>query len=88
VLQGRYLWENLGEDSVVALLVGLVVWCTIVIYSRMYLGMHSPVDVTCGVLVAAVLVVFWISCDVFLDAWMTQVRHFGFSFSLLLPALF
>jgi hypothetical protein len=34
--------------------------------------MHSPIDILSGVVVAGFLVVFWVSCEDFLDAWMTQ----------------
>jgi len=70
--QGRYLYENMDDFKLIALLGMTIAWCSIVAYSRLYLGMHSPIDVISGVVVAGSLVVFWVSCEDFLDAWMTQ----------------
>eukprot|EP00041_Stephanoeca_diplocostata_P018532 m.388127 g.388127 ORF g.388127 m.388127 type:complete len:341 (+) comp21043_c0_seq11:1125-2147(+) len=69
---GNYIYENAHEVTVMALLVFVIGWCCTIMYGRLYLGMHSPVDIMSGVVIAAVLLTFHISCEDFIDAWMTR----------------
>jgi undecaprenyl-diphosphatase len=36
-------------------MVWLFIWCTLVSYTRIYLGVHYPLDILCGALVGAML---------------------------------
>jgi hypothetical protein len=42
-----------------------------VIWGRLYLGMHSPIDVVTGYAFAVVLLMFYIPVEDFFEAWMT-----------------
>lgn len=37
----------------------------------MYLGMHTPLDVVCGVITALLLLMFWFEVEDFVDAFVT-----------------
>jgi len=45
-------------------------------HGRMYLGMHSPVDIVVGLALALLLLHVYISVDDFVDAWMTSTTAF------------
>eukprot|EP00301_Raphidiophrys_heterophryoidea_P006829 c12718_g1_i2.p1 GENE.c12718_g1_i2~~c12718_g1_i2.p1 ORF type:complete len:412 (+),score=90.58 c12718_g1_i2:128-1237(+) len=60
---------NMGWYTLVA-----VLWTVVVIHGRLYLGMHSPIDIF-GALIAAFLVLaFYIALDDFIDSWETTYR--------------
>ncbi len=44
-----------------------VVWCGGICYSRMYLGMHTPVDIVGGALIGLALAVSWLSLGEYID---------------------
>jgi len=54
-----------------SVLCGLVLWCVNICYGRIYLGMHTPVDIAGGIIVGWILLGFWILVEDFCDAWIT-----------------
>ena len=68
-------WRALGVEPAVADAVvwgAVLLWTAGVMYSRIYLGMHSPVDVVAGFVIGGVLLVFWILVDPFVEAFITD----------------
>ncbi|KAI5067175.1 hypothetical protein GOP47_0017703 [Adiantum capillus-veneris] len=84
-----YLINNLDTtEFYIALLVFLFATVTaLTILGRLYLGMHSPIDVTAGVAIGVVLLIFWLCIDESLDAFIvggSNVESFWTSISFLL----
>lgn len=52
-----------------------ICWTAFIIHGRIYLGMHSPVDVVGGVAVAAVLMLVFLPVELYLDAWITSSSY-------------
>jgi undecaprenyl-diphosphatase len=51
---GFFLIQILG-NKVKYLTIGIIVWASIVSYSRIYLGVHYPLDVLCGAILGALI---------------------------------
>ena len=47
-------------------------WSLFIVWGRLYLGMHSPVDIGAGAVVAAACLAFFIPIEDFVDAWITS----------------
>lgn len=52
-------------------LTSLALWCCNICYGRIYLGMHTPVDIIGGVILGWAILFFWIIVEDFCDAWIT-----------------
>lgn len=52
-----------------------IIWTVFIIHGRIYLGMHSPIDVVGGVAVAAVLMLVFLPMELYLDAWITSSSY-------------
>ncbi|GAQ80827.1 Long Chain Base 1-Phosphate Phosphatase [Klebsormidium nitens] len=72
------LWGAVGG----VLLLGLFI-----MYGRLYQGMHSPVDMYVGAIIAAVALVLWCQVDRFVDSWVTGGTNV-ISFQIVLAVLF
>jgi sphingosine-1-phosphate phosphatase 1 len=67
--------ENTGvlsDEKVMWLSFGLAFWCANVMFGRIYLGMHSPIDIYCGAIVGLTCLCFWCCVDDYIDAWITR----------------
>jgi len=70
---GKWLHQTFMADVRMEVLLSVVtVWTLIVMHGRLYLGMHSPIDVVCGIVVAFLLLAFFIPLEDFIDAWITS----------------
>lgn len=64
-----------------------IVWCCFMMHGRIYLGMHSPIDLVVGVALALLLLHVYISVDDFVDAWMTSSTVFVPAYQLAFATL-
>lgn len=53
-----------------------ITWCLFMMHGRVYLGMHSPIDIVAGLVLAVLLLHVYIQIDDFIDAWMTATTAF------------
>lgn len=61
----HYCWSL----PVLALLcVGVSTWCVLIMFGRLYLGVHSPADILAGGLIGCCLLVVWLQVDTAVDA--------------------
>ncbi|CAE7682719.1 LPPD [Symbiodinium pilosum] len=58
------------------MLVVILAWCAFIMYGRLYLGMHSPIDVVVGFSISMILLHLYAAVDDFVDAWMTATTAF------------
>jgi len=65
----------------------ILAWCLFIMHGRLYLGMHSPIDVAAGVCLAMVLLHLYAAVDDFVDAWMTATTAFVPAYQLLFATL-
>ena len=75
--EGRWLITNLTGQYSNSLYfqlwtAALVLWCSFIMWGRLYLGMHSPIDIVGGVVVAVMLLFIYIPIEDFMDAWMRE----------------
>eukprot|EP01063_Lacrimia_lanifica_P008712 TRINITY_DN15769_c0_g1_i1.p1 TRINITY_DN15769_c0_g1~~TRINITY_DN15769_c0_g1_i1.p1 ORF type:complete len:373 (+),score=86.36 TRINITY_DN15769_c0_g1_i1:33-1151(+) len=63
---GYLVWYYSASWPMIALAVS---WCCLVAYSRVYLGMHSPVDVATGLLLSGACLAYFIPLSAYLDQW-------------------
>eukprot|EP00927_Polykrikos_kofoidii_P038389 TRINITY_DN32732_c0_g1_i1.p1 TRINITY_DN32732_c0_g1~~TRINITY_DN32732_c0_g1_i1.p1 ORF type:complete len:474 (-),score=61.55 TRINITY_DN32732_c0_g1_i1:122-1543(-) len=56
-------------------LAGSTFWCFIIVWGRLYLGVHSPVDILGGTVAAILAVLMFIPFDDLVDTWITAGRH-------------
>ena len=82
-------WDEDGKPWDISSTTSLacVGWCIFIMYGRLYLGMHSPIDVALGLVVAIGCVVFYLPFSEYVDAWLLsdcQVPLYQSLFSLLL----
>ncbi|CAE7033665.1 LPPD [Symbiodinium natans] len=66
-------WRSLHLQLILCL---ILAWCGFVMYGRLYLGMHSPIDVVVGLGIAMLLLHVYVTVDDFIDAWMTATTAF------------
>ncbi|KAJ7535677.1 hypothetical protein O6H91_12G042400 [Diphasiastrum complanatum] len=90
----RYLSRHLDEIGSNVFWLTAVALSAIVVmvaYGRMYLGMHTPVDIAAGIVIGISLLVFWCSIEDYVDLFILQgenVLSFWTSISLLLLAAY
>jgi len=71
-----YMYQNYQLELPVAVVLFLVLatWSFCVMFSRLYLGVHSPADVVTGGILGCLLLSFWLQVDSFVDFHMTSVN--------------
>ena len=64
-----YMYQNYQLEPLVAvvLFTGLATWSFCVMFSRLYLGVHSPADVVTGGILGCLLLAFWLQIDNMVD---------------------
>ena len=83
-------WRALGVEPAVAdaaVWSAVLLWTAAVMYSRIYLGMHSPVDVVAGFAIGVVTLVFWVLLDPFVEAFITDTTSAVVPFQLTMSVL-
>ena len=71
VLSAYVVWASSFRESVAAW-AAVGAWTLSIAYGRIYLGMHSPIDVVAGLFIGIALLVFWIGAEPFVEAFLTQ----------------
>lgn len=85
---GLWLHQSIRRSGLVLFLVVLtIIWCLFIMHGRLYLGMHSPVDVAGGLVVGFALLLFYIPIEDFADAWMTSASGFVPAYQLVFASL-
>jgi len=59
----------------------IVYWSISVMFSRLYLGVHSPADIVAGGIIGCVILAYWIKIDTILD------RYISFGDNVILQAI-
>ena len=70
-----YLNYDLSESTLVVLFGVMTVWSVSVIFSRLYLGVHSPVDLVVGGAVGCIVVVAWLQIDTYFENYVASHRN-------------
>uniref|UniRef100_H2Y4T9 Phosphatidic acid phosphatase type 2/haloperoxidase domain-containing protein n=1 Tax=Ciona savignyi TaxID=51511 RepID=H2Y4T9_CIOSA len=52
----------------------IVLWSFGVLFSRLYLGVHSPADIVCGGIVGVLVLSLWMQVDDYVDLYISQQR--------------
>jgi len=60
---------NLQMAAVVTL---IVLWSFGVLFSRLYLGVHSPADIVCGGIIGVIVLCLWMLVDDYVDMYISQ----------------
>lgn len=70
----HYLHEQgiLGEKETLITYSLAVVWCTWIAISRLYLGLHSPIDLLAGLIAGFTVLTTFISIENVLEAWIAM----------------
>lgn len=66
----KYQWEVLGGRDMVLWSVLAAFWCISIPLSRMYVGVHSPLDCAGGATAGVILTVLWFQVVEQLNYWM------------------
>jgi len=68
-----YMYQNYQLEPTVAVLLftTLASWSFCVMFSRLYLGVHSPADVVTGGILGCLLLAFWLQVDNMVDFYIT-----------------
>ena len=68
-----YMYQNYQLEPVVAIVLFTVLasWSFCVMFSRLYLGVHSPADVVAGGFLGCLLLAFWLQIDDMVDFYIT-----------------
>lgn len=71
-----YMYQNYQMELpvAVALFLTLATWSFCVMFSRLYLGVHSPADVVAGGILGCLLLSFWLQVDNLVDFYMTSIN--------------
>ncbi|CAE7537847.1 LPPD [Symbiodinium necroappetens] len=69
-------WNTWRSPALQMMFCAILIWCTFIMYGRLYLGMHSPIDVVVGFGISMVLLHVYAAVDDFIDAWMTATTAF------------
>jgi len=70
-----HFWNNDDLYSSITYFALAALWALSVIFSRMYLGVHSPLDVTVGSSIGFLLLIFWINVHEAVDRWLVNGIH-------------
>ncbi|XP_024403484.1 lipid phosphate phosphatase delta [Physcomitrium patens] len=63
-----YLWgQKVEPDTIFMASIMFTTLVTLVIFGRLYLGMHSPIDIFVGCAIGASLLLVWFNVDCYLD---------------------
>ena len=85
-----YVYVNFDLNSVALVLLFSVIllWSFLVMFSRMYLGVHSPADILSGGVVGCLLLAVWLLVDSVVDEYIASSHSSAFVvFSLILVML-
>lgn len=68
-----YMYQNYQLEPIVAVVLFTIVasWSFCVMFSRLYLGVHSPADVVAGGILGCLLLAFWLQVDNLVDYYIT-----------------
>jgi len=71
-----YTYQNYQMELSIAvvLFLTLAIWSFCVMFSRLYLGVHSPADVVAGGILGCLLLSFWLQVDSVVDFYMTSIN--------------
>eukprot|EP00439_Symbiodinium_sp_Y106_P059542 s1288_g8.t1 len=69
-------WNTWRSPALQMMFCVILIWCIFIMYGRLYLGMHSPIDVAVGFGISMVLLHVYAAVDDFIDAWMTATTAF------------
>jgi hypothetical protein len=69
--------EEIGIASVSAIAALLSAIVFLVVFGRLYLGMHTPIDVAAGLVLGALLLLGWCMVDDYVDAFITTGENGG-----------
>ena len=69
--------------------VGVSIWCLLIMFGRLYLGVHSPADILAGGLVGCCLLILWLQVDTAVDSMLCSLAFlcwvaFGYAIVLYL----
>ncbi|EDO34697.1 predicted protein [Nematostella vectensis] len=73
VLIPWYIWLysllhfNFSQWQFITLFAVIVLWSVSVMFSRLYLGVHSPADIVVGGIIGCIILSIWVRADNFLD---------------------
>lgn len=88
-----YIWfyislnYSLSPASYVAVFVCVGLWSFLIMFSRMYLGVHSPADILTGGVIGCLLLALWLQVDEAVDAYIASGGEAAFLVVLLVIIL-
>ncbi|CAE8699463.1 unnamed protein product, partial [Polarella glacialis] len=85
---GKGVLENIARyPSFLLLFLAILAWNLFIMHGRLYLGMHSPVDIAAGLVIAVMLLLAYIPVEDFVDAWMTSTTGFVPAYQLVFSVM-
>lgn len=76
-----YIHFSMPQWGFTVLFVFIATWSVSVMFSRLYLGVHSPADIVVGGIVGCIILAYWIKIDSILD------RYISFGDNVVLQAI-
>ena len=78
-----YIWayvsihytSSLSPSVSTLLFVSIALWSFLVMFSRMYLGVHSPADILSGGIIGCLILVLWLQNYVLLESYLSSSRE-------------
>lgn len=78
-----YTHFDLPMSVIMLAFVGMSFWCFSILFSRLYLGIHSPADVLVGGVLGCLVLLFWLLVEEFLEKDVLFSKQFSFLFIVL-----
>jgi hypothetical protein len=78
-----YIWayvsihyaSSLSPSLSTLLFISIALWSFLVMFSRMYLGVHSPADILTGGIIGCVILVLWLQNHILLESYLSSSRE-------------
>ena len=68
-----YIHYSWSVPVLAMVFIGVSIWCLLIMFCRMYLGVHSPADILAGGLIGCCLLVMWLQVDTAVDNSLSSV---------------
>ena len=78
-----YIWayvsihyaSSLSPSLSTLLFISIALWSFLVMFSRMYLGVHSPADILSGGIIGCIILVLWLQNYILLESYLSSSRE-------------
>ena len=78
-----YIWayvsihyaSSLSPSLSTLLFISIALWSFLVMFSRMYLGVHSPADILTGGIIGCIILVLWLQNYILLETYLSSSRE-------------